>query len=266
MPYAEVRDLRMYYEEHGRGEPLVLLHGGPGAINDHPSGWGALLPAFAERYRAIPVEHRGHGRTNNPAGYLAYAQIAADIAAFVERLGLAPVNLAGVSDGAVVALTLGMNRPDLLHSLVCVGAFYRIDDQIREAWRIFDPEVIEREAPEWAASLAATQDPHHYPGYWRDLVEQLAAIGDGLAYAEADLRRIPVPTLLVAGEADRYANLDQMLAMRRGIPRAEMLILNHAGLDPGANHVVQHTRAGIVGPVVLEFLGRHAGSAPGLGA
>ncbi len=97
------------------------------------------------------------------------------------------------------------------------------------------------------------------------------------AFTEADLGRIPVPTLLIAGEADRFASLDwpwmpdqmgsldQILAMRRSIPRSELLILNHAGLAGDAGDAVQHTRADLVGPVMLEFLGRHARPAPEAG-
>src|SRR3712207_8794691 len=107
----------MYYEEVGQGEPLLLLHGATGAIGFDAVGWGALLPAFAARYRAFPIEHRAHGRTANPAGRLSYAQIAADVAAFVERLALAPAHLAGFSDGAIVGLALAMARPELLRSL-----------------------------------------------------------------------------------------------------------------------------------------------------
>ena len=82
-------------------------------------------------------------------------------------------------------------------------------------------------------------------------------------YTEADLRRIPTPTLLIAGETDPWAHLDQMLAMRRSIPDSEMLILNHAGLDAMDNHVVQFSRADVISPVVLDFLARHEAAANG---
>ena len=73
VPYAEVNDIRLYYEEVGQGEPLLPLHGATGAIGFDAVGWGALLPALAARYRAFLIEHRAHGRTDNPAGRLAYA-------------------------------------------------------------------------------------------------------------------------------------------------------------------------------------------------
>ncbi len=80
-------------------------------------------------------------------------------------------------------------------------------------------------------------------------------------YTEADLRRIPTPTLLIAGETDPWGDLDQMLAMRRSISDSEMLILNHAGMAALDNHVVQYSRADVVSPVVLDFLARHEGAA-----
>jgi len=266
MPYAGVNDIRLYYEEQGQGEPLVLLHGATGAIDFHLSGWGGFMPQFAERYRAIHLELRGHGRTDNPAGHLSYAQLAADVGAFIEVLDNGPAHVAGVSLGGTVALALGMTRPDLLRSLVCVGAYYHLDERARLASQDFDPDAMERDGGEFATWLMGFHDPHHYPGYWRELVRQVRAMIDvGPGYTEADLRRIPVPTLLILGEIDRHVSLEQVLAMRRTIPDAEMLILNHAGMEDGANHVVQFTRADVVGPVVLDFLDRHAGAAaPGL--
>ena len=264
MPYAEVNDIRLYYEAHGQGEPLLLLHGATGAIGFDAVGWGALRPAFAEQYRTFLIEHRAHGRTDNPAGRLSYAQIAGDVAAFVERLDLAPAHLAGFSDGAIVGLALGMARPELLRSLVCVGANYRTDARlVADTNRVYDPAWMERRAPEWVAAMERHHDPHHEPGYWRELVRQLRAmLAAEPAFTEADR----FASLDQDWTPEQMGSLDQVLAMRRRIPRSELLILNHAGLDGDAGHAVQHTRADLVGPVMLEFLGRHARPAPAAGA
>src|SRR5262245_48022631 len=136
----------MYYEEEGQSEPLILLHGAFGAVDTAvSSSWCALQPTLATRYRTFSLEHRGHGRTDNPAGRLSYAQLAADIAAFIAQLDLAPAYLAGFSDGATIGLVIGMTRPELLQSLVCVGPNYRIDDHLRQGMETFDPEALERE-------------------------------------------------------------------------------------------------------------------------
>jgi pimeloyl-ACP methyl ester carboxylesterase len=265
MPYAEVNDIRMYYEEQGEGEPLLLLHGALGAVDPAvTSGWSTLLPTLAARYRTYSLETRGHGRTDNPSGRLSYAQFAADVAAFIATKLLVPAHLAGFSDGATVGLALGMSRPPLLRSLVCVGANYCIDDHLQRGMEFFDAETLDRESPGFAAELARRHDPHHHPGYWRELVGQVRAnVEAELDWTEEDLREILVPTLLIIGEADFSVSLEQMLSMRRSIPNSEMLILNHAGMDDLDNHRVQFTRADVVGPVVLEFLDRQTARAPG---
>jgi pimeloyl-ACP methyl ester carboxylesterase len=252
----------MYYEEAGAGEPLVLLHGATGTLEMHSAGWGGLVGALAERYRAIQVEHRGHGRTDNPAGWLSYEQIGDDLAAFIEALGLAPAHVAGVSDGGIVALALGMARPDLVRSLVLVGANYRNDASTEAANAVLDADVIAAEHPEWAEALAELHDARRHPGYWRELLDAIKAnVAVAPDYGEDDLARVTAPTLLVAGETDPWANLDQMLVMRRCIPRAEMLVLNHAGADPMSNHIPQFTRPDLVLPAMLDFLGRHGAAA-----
>jgi pimeloyl-ACP methyl ester carboxylesterase len=262
MPYAEVNDTRVYYEVQGEGEPLLLLHGALGAVDPAvTSGWFALLPALSARYRTFSVETRGHGRTNNPAGKLSYKQLGEDAATFIEGLDLGPVHLAGFSDGATIGLILGMTRPELLRSLVAVGANYRVDDHLREGMAFFDADMLEREEPEFAAELARRHDTHHYPGYWRELIRQVRKnVETEMTWSEDDLRRIPTPTLLVMGERDFALSLAQMLEMRCSIPNSEMVILNHAGMDGLDNHRVQSTRADVVEPVMLEFLGRHAGT------
>jgi hypothetical protein len=126
-----------------------------------------------------------------------------------------------------------------MRTLVCVGTNYCNDEQTRTANALFDAEVLEREHPDFAKMLAGFHDVHQGSGYWRTLVSQLRAMLDVEPnYTEDDLRRIPTPTLLIAGETDPWGNLDQALAMRRSIPDSEMLILNHAGMDALANHTV----------------------------
>ena len=137
-----------------------------------------------------------------------------------------------------------------------------MDEPVREALALFDAAAIERESPQLAQSLAARHDHHHGPGYWRALVDQIGRLAEpGLGLTEADLRRITVPTLLIAGEADAFNGMEKALAMRRSIPDSELLILNRAGLDGMGNHRVQATRPEVVGPVILDFLARHSAAA-----
>ncbi len=250
MPYAPVNDINMYYEELGSGEPLILLHGALGSLLDPECSWLELMPVFAKRYRAIHIEHRGHGRTNNPANYYNYAMIADDISKFIELSDLGQAHLAGVSDGAISIMHLAMTRPDLVASLTCVGANYYNDDLVKEANRFADLQEIEKDAKE-IEKLSHLHDHNKQPGYWRELVRQTAEnLAINPQYTLSDLASIKAPTLLLSGQNDLWANLNQMLAMKKAIKNSEIMIIDHAG------HDIQHTHAQIIAPVILDFLSR----------
>ncbi|MCA9878686.1 MAG: alpha/beta hydrolase [Thermomicrobiales bacterium] len=256
MPYANVNDIRMYYEEVGdpAATPLILLHGASGAIDYPEAGWGGQMADFGERYRAIHLEHRGHGRTNNPAGQIRYDMIADDVVQFIEHLGAGPAHIAGVSDGGITALVVGMTRPDVARSLVAVGPNYYNDELVKTANQFADLELMQRERPHEMALMASLHDRGGGPGWWRELFRQLAEnLAAYPAYTQEDLARIPNPTLLIAGGNDLWGNLGQMVDLQRAIPRAELLLINNAP------HVVQHTHAWIVTPQVLDFLARNPG-------
>lgn len=249
MPYIEVNDIRLYYEEMGNGEPLVLLHAAFGAIDYPNASWQTLMPLFAEHYHVLHIEHRGHGRTTNSRDFLSYALIADDICQFLEQLALRPAHFAGVSDGGIVALHIGMTRPEMVRTLTCVGTNYCNDRLVEQAnTQLIQLALTEQEQPDWIDHL---HDRNKAPGSHRTLYRHIAEnLAVNPAYTTEDLHRIPVPTLLMAGEDDLWGNPDQMVQMRRHIPHAEMLILNHAG------HTIQQTHPHIVGPVMLDFLAR----------
>jgi len=157
-----------------------------------------------------------------------------------------------LSDGAIVALHIGMTNPYLAHSLVCVGANYYNDDLVKIANACIDVNQIEHNTPELAIQLAILHDRNKQTGYWRTLVDQLSAnLAKNPRYSKQDLKKIPIPTFLIAGENDPWANPQQMLDMRQNIPLSEMLMINNAG------HEVQYTHPDIVGPAILNFFERH---------
>jgi pimeloyl-ACP methyl ester carboxylesterase len=255
MPYAHVDELQMYYEASGlpEGVPLVLLHGAGGTIDDPAAGWAALTPSLAEAFRVIAVEHRGHGRTNNPAESMTFEQIADDVAELARQLGLAAAHIAGISDGGVVALDLALRRPELTRTVTVVGANYCVHDGIRNFAASLDPDALERAAPEAAAELARRHDQGKYAGYWKELLRQVVVNNTANPWwNESDLGRIRCPVLLIAGEDDPFATPDQMFTMKRAIPDAEWLIVNHAG------HPVHFEFPDIVGPRIIDFLQRNS--------
>src|SRR5262245_11823501 len=113
--YAAVNGLKMYYEIHGAGQPLVLLHGAFSAIG---TSLAALLPALAETRQVIAFELQGHGRTADIDRPLTLEQMADDTAAAIRQLGIGRADIFGYSMGAAVALHLAIRHPDVMHKLV----------------------------------------------------------------------------------------------------------------------------------------------------
>ena len=176
-----------------------------------------------------------------------------DLTALLAHLDLGPVHLAGISDGGVVALDQALRRPQTVRTIAVVGTNYCVDDQTLGAVRGIDADAIERDLPALAATFADRHDAGKHPGFWKELLQQIIdnnAINP--TWTPEDLRRIACPTLVMAGERDPFANIDQMTTMRREIPRAEWLIVNASG------HVVHFEHPEIVGPRIIDFWDRHA--------
>ena len=115
MPTATVNGVRLFYTLTGvAGAPLALVHGSWG---DH-SGWDPVAPALAERFRVLAYDRRGHSQSECPPGQGSAEEDAADLAALLEHLGLAPAHVVGISFGGSIALRLALRRPDLVRSVV----------------------------------------------------------------------------------------------------------------------------------------------------
>jgi len=253
--YIEANGLNIYYEEYGKGEPLILLHGGTATLRS----WQEHIPAFAEYYRVIALDSRGHGKTNNPAGELSYSMMADDVAAFSQALNLNKPLVFGYSDGGQIALEMGMRYPDLTNALVLGGACYRFPEQYFEALKGFgvdkpgtaplDFERMQREAPDWVQYLEAEHARTDDPDYWKILMEQISILWWNVQdYRVEDLQKITAPTLILQGDRDEGVDVEQAVEMYRGIPNAELAVLPNAS----------HGQLGeLSNSVVIDFLKRH---------
>jgi pimeloyl-ACP methyl ester carboxylesterase len=200
----------------------------------------------------VLVDHRGHGRTTNPAGWQSFEQLGDDLVALIDHLGHGPVHVAGISDGGVAVLDVALRRPDRLRTAVLVGTNYRVDERTLGEADSIDAETIERDHPQLAARFAAHHDAGKHPGFWKELIGQIIDNNRvNPAWTAGDLGRVRCPTLLIAGEDDPFANTEQMIVMKREIPDAEWLIVNRAG------HAVHAEHPEFVGPRIVDFLLRH---------
>ena len=129
--YLKVRGHRLYYVTEGQGEPLILLHGGLGSIDD----FAAQIPALAQHFRVIAFERSGHGHPADAKEMFTFESMVRQTSSFIEELGLKDVEVVGWSDGAIIALLLAISRPDLVKKMISVGGLAETMAQSAETRR-----------------------------------------------------------------------------------------------------------------------------------
>lgn len=195
--YAPINGLQMYYEIHGTGEPLLLLHGGFYPIEF----WGPLLPALAEHHQVIAPELQGHGRTADIDRPFSYEQFADDAAALLAHLGIARADVLGYSMGAGAGLQLAMRHPEQVRRLVLLSPHYRADGYYPEsmaAIATITPELFAGGPVEAIYQRVAPR-----PDALETLIEKMKALeGGDYAWPEEAIAAIPAPALLIIADSD----------------------------------------------------------------
>jgi pimeloyl-ACP methyl ester carboxylesterase len=197
--YAEVNGINLYYEMHGTGRPMILLHGGLGS----GEMFGPILPALAKDHRVIAVDLQGHGRTVDIDRPIDVALMADDIGALIDHLGLEKPDLVGYSLGGGVAMHTAFKYPEKIGRLVAVSVNIRRD--------AIPAEMLAQQGQVNAAAAEFMKDTPMYQLYQRvaprpeDFGRLLDKIGEAMAkdfdFTE-EVRALKVPTLIVAADAD----------------------------------------------------------------
>jgi len=197
--YANVNGINLYYEIHGEGSPLILLHGGLGS----GEMFGPVLSAFADHHRVILPDLQGHGRTADIDRPLDVRLMAGDIAALIDHLGLQQPDVVGYSLGGGVALQVAIQFPEKVGRLVAASANVRRDAVY--------PELLAQQGQVNAAAAEFMKETPMYELYQRvaprpeDFPRLLDKAGASMAqdfdFTE-EVRGLQVPTLLMAGDAD----------------------------------------------------------------
>ena len=197
--YAEVNGINLYYETHGTGRPLILLHGG--LISGEM--FGPIIPALTERRQVIVPDLQGHGRTADIDRPLDIRLMADDIAALIDHLGLDHPDLVGYSLGGGVAFFTASKYPDKIGKLVMASA---------NVWRHAIPdEMLAQQGQVSSAAVEFMKETPMYEMYERvaprpeDFGRLLDKIGEAMAKDfdfSDEVRALKVPTLIVAADAD----------------------------------------------------------------
>jgi pimeloyl-ACP methyl ester carboxylesterase len=270
MPYVVSGGTPLYFEEHGAGEPLVLVHGSWG---DH-STWAQVVPALSNTMRVIAYDRRGHSRSERGPGAVTRRSHEDDLAEVIEGLGIGPAHVAANSYGAAIALGLAARRPDLFRSLVAhePPLVWLVDDH---------PLVTEADARLRAVAdrIAAgdteggarqfVEEVVLGPGSWGLLPEAVRSLMlsnagtfpdeqrdlDGGAIRVSELSGIDLPVLLTQGDQSLAWFAPIVARLHDAIAPARVEILAGAGHAPHATHpadfaVSVATFAGAVEPSV----------------
>ncbi|KFE63412.1 alpha/beta fold hydrolase [Hyalangium minutum] len=199
--YAKVNGLELYYETHGKGRPLVLLHGGLGST----SMFGDNLKALAKHYKVIAVDLQGHGRTADIDRPLSVELMADDVAALIQHLKLGKADVFGYSLGGGVALLVGIRHPELVNKLVIVSTVFRRD--------AFYPEILAQQGQVNEGAVEMMKQTPMYQGYAavaprpQDFPRLLKKIGEAMKQDfdfSKQIASLQAPTLVMAADADLF--------------------------------------------------------------
>jgi pimeloyl-ACP methyl ester carboxylesterase len=253
--YASVNGLEMYYEIHGSGEPLVLLHGAFSAIG---TSFGELLPSLAEGRQVIAFEMQAHGRTPDIDRPLSIEQMADDVAAALRQLGIERADIFGYSMGASVALHLAIRHPDVVRKLVLASVTYNlggVHPGLMDGLAEMKPEMMYGSA--WHEEY--TQIAPH-PEDFATLFAKKTQMDRNLKDVPAEvIASIEAPTLLIIGDSD-LVRLEHAVEMFRllgggvfgdtpaGLPNSQLAVL------PGTSHVTLVSRAELLLSIIPPFL------------
>jgi len=262
MSIARIGDIEMYYEEHGGGDPLLLIMG----LAADSQAWVFQIPAFAERFRTIAFDNRGVGRSSKPTGPYSIHQMADEAAALLDHLEIASAHVVGVSMGGMIAQELALNHPSRVRSLIlgCTACGGRdvvpAAREIREALNTrgtmtreestrkmvpytFDAGTPRERIDEDIAVRLTANVPNE--GYFAQL--------DAIRAWPGTLSRLPTittPTLVIHGETDALVPAENGRIIARAIPNAQLVML------PNASHIFYTDQTEASADAILSFLGQ----------
>ena len=252
--YAPVNGLKMYYEVHGSGEPVVLLHGAFMTITNNWTGWIAEL---AKTRKVIAVEMQGHGRTGDIERDISQANLADDVAALLDHLKIPKADLIGYSMGGGVAMACAIRHPDKVRKVVILSSYFHRDGIVKEGREaisklsadVFIGSPIEVEYKK----LSPT--PDDFPKF----VQRMVAMGSKGQDMDADKLKATTATMFfIFGDADgiRLEHVAEMFRLKGGGTHGDLgpRSASRLAILPDTTHVSLMQRMPLIVPMVTDFL------------
>jgi pimeloyl-ACP methyl ester carboxylesterase len=253
--YASVNGIRLYYEIHGTGKPLIMLHGGFGTFDM----FTALAPALARNHQIIGVDLYGHGRTALTDRPFLFEHMADDIAGLIEHLGLATADLLGYSLGGIVALQTAIRHPERVNKLVVISIPFKHTGwypEIQAGMAAIDPESFVG-TPLYDAYMRVAPKPEDFFRFATAMREAMSRDYDW----KDSISALKTPTLIIAGDSDSFppSHAAEFFSLLGGGLQdagwnGEHLIPSQLAILPGATHYNICERADLLLPVLAPFL------------
>ena len=251
--YAPVNGLKMYYEVHGSGDPVVLLHGAFMTITNNWTGW---IGELSKTRKVIAVELQGHGRTADIDRDISSANLADDVAALLDHLKIPRADLIGYSMGGGVAMQCAIRHPDKVRKVVVISSTFRSDGMIKEAL----DSIPKLTADDFKGSPIETEykklspTPNEFPNF----VKHLLAAGSKPDDLGADkLKATKAPMFFIHGDADgvRLDHIAEMFRLKGGEIMGDMRPRSESRLAilPQTTHVTLMQRMDVIVPMVNDF-------------
>ena len=216
--HAKVNGLDMYYEMHGQGKPLVLIHGGGSTIQ---TTFGRIIPQLAKHRKIIAVEMQAHGRTGDRNADLSFEQDADDIAALLNFLEIAKTDLLGFSNGGQTTIEIALRHPALVNKIILASTFYKRSAAPPQFWDGFknatlgDMPAVLREG-----FLEVNNDANALLNMFNKDVKRMMDFKD---WEDGKIRSIKAPALVISANHD-VGSVEHAVEMYRMIPNCELAI------------------------------------------
>jgi len=253
--YAQVNGLKMYYEIHGSGEPVVMLHGAFMAISGDWEEWGRQL---SKTRKVIAVEMQGHGRTADIKRYMSFENLADDVAALLDHLKIPSADLIGYSMGGGVAMQCAIRHPHKVRKVVSISAVFRYDGWVKEG-RDALPKItadVFKGSPIEADYKRLSPTPNEFPEFVKHVIAMAAKPYD---FGADKFKATKAPMFFIHGDADgvRLDHIAEMYRLKGGgdihgdmQPRSA----SRLAILPDTTHVTLMNRGQTIVPMINDFL------------
>src|SRR5688572_700763 len=259
--YTDVNGLKIYYEVHGSGRPIVLLHG---SYMNIPLNWSQIIPLLAKDRKVIVAEMQGHGRTKDISRELSYEGMADDVSGLLKHLKVDSADVLGYSMGGGVAFQFAVRHPEQLRRLVILSGTYTHDGwwpEVEAMYSTFTADMF-KGTPIQKQYDSLGNDPAHFP----EFVKKVISIDLKPYDWSKDVKKIQAPIFMAIGDADgiRYEHALELFRAKgggkmgdiHGLPQSRLAII------PGTTHIGMMQRTDWLIPMITDFLDSDLNATP----